>query len=168
MSPNETASGEAAGSPTRVHSAGAGAVTSQTQLPVSQRLWNQAYNSLENDRDTADLVRAYTKTMMKELSSESDADIEASTASKDPDERQKHMRKLVEDGQAKVARAARTTEGLGDVADFVLNAKAMVDLAIQNIPQAALPWAGVCIGLQVRTHVLSALSSPNKLGANLY
>lgn len=60
------------------------------------------------------------------------------------------MRKLVQDGQVKVAAAAaKITKGLGDVAHFVLSTKGMINLAIQNIPQAALPWAGVCVGLQV-------------------
>lgn len=38
---------------------------------------------------------------------------------------------------------------MGDVAQFVLSAKGMIDVTIQNIPQAALPWTGVYIGLQI-------------------
>jgi hypothetical protein len=167
VSPNRTASSEATEYPTQVPSAGASVVASQTQLPVSQRLWNQAYDSLENDSNTADLVHAYTKTITKELASDLDADIEASAASKDPGERQKHMRKWVEAGQAKIARSVRVAEDLGDVAEFVLGVKAMVDLAIQNIPQAALPWAGVCIGLQVYTYVLPIISPLNNLVTDL-
>ena len=66
------------------------------------------------------------------------------------------MRKLVEQGRARIATAYKITKGVGDVAKFVLSAKAMIDLAIQNIPQAALPWAGVCIGLQVSALEMAA------------
>jgi hypothetical protein len=66
------------------------------------------------------------------------------------------MRKLVEQGRAKVAKAYKITKVAGDMAKFVLDAKAMIDLAIQNIPQAALPWAGVCIGLQVSALQMAA------------
>jgi hypothetical protein len=76
--------------------------------------------------------------------------VDLSTILKDPSQRQAHMRKLVEDGQAKFSTLSKITQGVGDAVQFVLSAKAMIDLAIQNIPQAALPWAGVCIGLQVR------------------
>ena len=139
----------------------AGSAGQQTSgLSPSQRLWNQAYDSLENDSDTANLVRAYVKTLTTVLAAEttpqtSDSGPDASTEPKDIVERERHMRKLVEEGQAKVATAYRITKGLGDVAKFVLSAKAMIDLAVQNIPQAALPWAGVCVGLQVSTLLYS-------------
>ena len=94
--------------------------------------------------------------MAETTSPMSDAGIDASTEPKDPTERQKHMRRLVEEGQARVATTAKITKGVGDVAQFVLSAKAMIDLAIQNIPQAALPWAGVCIGLQVSNRTSSS------------
>ncbi|KAK3363907.1 hypothetical protein B0T25DRAFT_55606 [Lasiosphaeria hispida] len=35
----------------------------------------------------------------------------------------------------------------------------MIDLAIQNISQAALPWAGVCIGLQILLNPVKAIES---------
>ena len=76
--------------------------------------------------------------------------VDVSATLKDPSQRQAHMRKLVEEGQAKISTLSKITQGVGDAVQFVLSAKAMIDLAIQNIPQAALPWAGVCIGLQVR------------------
>jgi hypothetical protein len=70
----------------------------------------------------------------------------------DPSRRQIHMQKLVKEGQAKVRKASKITKGVGDFVDTVLKIKPMVDFTIQSIPQAApaaLPWAGVCIGLQV-------------------
>jgi hypothetical protein len=120
-------------------------------LPTSQRLWNRAYDSLESGGDSTKLVRAYIKILTTVLATEAAADANAPT--EDPAERQRYMRKLVQDGQVRVAAAAKITKGLGDVAHFVLSAKDMIDLAIQNIPQAALPWAGVCVGLQVSARI---------------
>lgn len=60
---------------------------------------------------------------------------------------------MVEKGQQKISKASRISTGAGDLADFVLSAKAMVDLILQNMPQAAsaaLPGTGVCLGLQLR------------------
>jgi hypothetical protein len=73
---------------------------------------------------------------------------------KNPTERQKLMKKLVEEGQAKVEKPSKITKGVGDFADAILSAKPVVDIVLQ-IPQAApaaLPWAGVCIGLRVSNH----------------
>jgi hypothetical protein len=134
------------------------AVQQAPALSTSQRLWNDAYDSLENDNDTAELVKSYMKTLTTVLKAEKAPDTSASGDSdvsaelKDPTTRQMHMKKLVEEGQAKVSTASKIMRGVGDVAQFILSAKGMIDLAIQNIPQAALPWAGVCVGLQVRNH----------------
>jgi hypothetical protein len=134
------------------------AVQQTPALSTSQRLWNDAYDSLENGNDTAELVKSYMKTLTTVLKAEKAPDTSASGASdvsaalRDPTKRQMHMKKLVEEGQAKVSTASKITRGVGDVAQFILSAKGMIDLAIQNIPQAALPWAGVCVGLQVSNH----------------
>lgn len=122
-------------------------------LPTSRRLCNDAYDSLENDNNTAGLVKAYVKTLTMVLRAEKAPDTSASRVSdvsnelKNLTKRQMHVRTLVEEGQAKVFTASNITEAVGDVAQFILSAKGLVNLAIQNIPQAALPWAGVCVGL---------------------
>ncbi|KAL6834442.1 WD40 repeat-like protein [Trichoderma camerunense] len=63
--------------------------------------------------------------------------------------RQMFMKTLVEEGLAKISTPSKVTKGVGDVAQFIISAKGLIDAAIQNIPQAALPWAGICIGLQI-------------------
>lgn len=121
-------------------------------LSASERLWNSAYDRLETD--DAELVGSYVETLEKVLGGEahepSSADLSAKL--KDPTLRQRHMRELVQRGQEKIPKASQITTGVGEVADFILSAKEMVDLVLQSVPQAApaaLPWAGVCLGLQV-------------------
>lgn len=116
-------------------------------LSLSQTLWNAAYDSLEEDADTAELVKSYVKTLT--IASDIDSSTDLSAELEDPIQRQIHMRELVEKGQAKISTPSKITKGVGDVAQFILSAKPIIDAAIQNIPQAALPWAGVCVGLQV-------------------
>ncbi|KAL2138574.1 hypothetical protein VTI28DRAFT_6595 [Corynascus sepedonium] len=115
-------------------------------LSVSQTLWNAAYDSLEEDADTAELVRAYAKTLM--IASDIAPSTDLSVEVKDPIQRQIHMRKLVERGQAKISTSSKIIMGMGDVVQPILSVKPTIDAAVQNNPQAALPWAGVCIGLQ--------------------
>jgi hypothetical protein len=81
----------------------------QTQaISTSQRLWNEAYDSLENDNNNAGLVKAYVNTLTMFLKAEKAPDnsasgsIDVSAALKDPTKRQMHMRKLVEDSQTKI------------------------------------------------------------------
>jgi hypothetical protein len=75
---------------------------------------------------------------------------ELSAKLEDPATRQMYMRELVQKGQEKINKASRITTGAGGVADFILSAKEMVDWVLKSVPQAApaaLPWAGVCLGL---------------------
>ncbi len=55
------------------------------------------------------------------------------------------MRLLVEEGQKRIATTLGTMEGIRNIVEYVEKAKGMIDAAIGNIPQAALPWA-VCLG----------------------
>ena len=104
---------------------------------ASERLWNAAYDRLE--ADNAELVGLYIETLQKVLGGEahefSVADLSAKP--KDPTTRQNYMKKLVQNGQEKISRASRITTGVGDVADFILSIKAMIDLVLQSVPQAA-------------------------------
>jgi hypothetical protein len=132
---------------------------------TSQRLWNAAYDGLENNE--AELVGSYVKVLEAVLCSEASKDPASDVASvaaelKDPSQRQAQMQKLVKEALAKIAKASKIANGAGDFVEAILSVKPMVDLAIQDMPQAApaaLPWAGVCIGLQVSLLFLNCLVS---------
>ncbi|PMD36824.1 hypothetical protein L207DRAFT_532411 [Hyaloscypha variabilis F] len=138
-------------------------VVQQTQaISTSQRLWNEAYESLENDNETSELVRAYVKTLTTVLTAEKAPD---TSKLRDPIERQIYRKKLVKDGQAKVSTAPRIINTVGNVAQFIPSAKGIIDLAIQNIQQAALPRVAICIGLQILLNPPKATKS-NLTGIN--
>ncbi|KAJ6439182.1 NACHT and WD40 domain protein [Purpureocillium lavendulum] len=113
-------------------------------MSTSQRLWNAAFDGLQDDSGTTKLVESYAQTLTRILGSGSSTHTELD----DPGRRQVLMRELVQGGLKRISTPSRIRRGVGDVAQFVISAKSMIDIAIQNIPQAALPWAGVCIGLQ--------------------
>ncbi|KAK3934043.1 hypothetical protein QBC46DRAFT_429380 [Diplogelasinospora grovesii] len=127
-----------------------------SKLSTSERLWNAAFDKLEEDN--AELVGS-------ECSGEETREFsttELSAKLKDPAMRQEHMKELVQKGQEKISKAAKITAGVGDVADFILSAKKMVDTVLQTVPHAApaaLPWAGVCIGLQILRNPAQATKS---------
>ncbi|PKX90474.1 NACHT and WD40 domain protein [Aspergillus novofumigatus IBT 16806] len=135
------------------------------ELSISQRIWNAAYDSLEEDRATADLVKSYLKTLTAVLKAKKGSgvsapeDDELAARLQSPTTRQEYLKKLLSDGQEKIETSSKIKMAVGDVAQFVLSAKGMIDLAIQNIPQAALPWAGVCIGLQILLNPAQATKS---------
>jgi hypothetical protein len=150
----------------------------QQDLNLSQKLWNDAYDRIE--KNGGKLVEGYRKTLAKVLVDETLQDLEVkkatgtpaveasddaaelekmkadiSAALDDRSNRQRHLETLVKQGQAKVAKSSKITMGVGAVAESILSFKPFVDPILQNIPQAApaaLPWAGVCVGLKVRNY----------------
>lgn len=125
-----------------------------TSLSKSQDLWIAAFEDLAQRKDTARLVRAYIKTLTTVLTTRlSDAEVLASLD--DRAKLQSLMRELVEDGQAKLSKRSNTANAVSAVTQFVVSVKGIVDAAVQRIPQAALPWAGVSIGLQVSNILVS-------------
>lgn len=117
-------------------------------------MWNDAYDSLAQSEDTAKLVKSYATTLMIVLKTTGLSDVEISEILDDRTKRQDLMRELVEEGQAKVSKTSNVINGASDVARFVDSVKGIVNTAVQDIPQVALPRAGVCIGLQVSNILL--------------
>jgi hypothetical protein len=123
------------------------------QVSQSQQLWNQAYDALAGDDDNAKLVTAYVKVLEEVLGAKKGDSANGENAHlEDPAQRQQLMTKLVEQGRSKVSRSNKVMTRIADFSDAILSLKPLVDL-VTSVPQAApaaLPWAGVCVGLQVR------------------
>ncbi|TWU78366.1 hypothetical protein ED733_008669 [Metarhizium rileyi] len=126
-------------------------------LSKSQQLWNDAYDGLEDSEATSGIVQSYAETLTFAIAGPGDDGGKTTMATlaadlRDPVKRQAHMRDLVQRGREKFADDSRLAQTVGDVAGFVLQARGVIDVAIKNVPQAALPWAGVCVGLQILTN----------------
>ncbi|KAJ5738249.1 hypothetical protein N7493_001404 [Penicillium malachiteum] len=97
-------------------------INEQKSKPTTtfKRVWDRAYDELAEDQGTAGL-------------------------------RQAVMESAVKAGQAKIekSRCENLTGMMGNLVDFIFEFKDVIDLAVSVNPQAALPWAGICIGLQL-------------------
>jgi hypothetical protein len=145
--------------------------TKEPQLNLSEKFWNDAYDSLE--KDESKLVEAYNNILAEVLTDEKLRDLKAKRASdtpvtgasdvsterddlkarildelKDRSKRQMHMKLLVEYGKVKVAKASKITKAVDTFAKAILSVKPVVDSVIQYTPQAApaaLPWGPVFV-----------------------
>ncbi|KAJ8129608.1 hypothetical protein O1611_g4022 [Lasiodiplodia mahajangana] len=135
--------------------------SSNPTISVSEELWDTAFRKLEANE--TELVGSYMKILREVLGGES-----GETTTDLPDEmnnqveRQKYMRELVKRGRERIERASKITTKVGSIADFILSSKGIVDLTIQAVPQAApaaLPWAGVCLGLEILRNPAQEMNS---------
>jgi hypothetical protein len=132
-------------------------------------LWNDAYDMLMSEEATSKVANKYLETLaelltddkFKEMQKERWVDpyferkgIKTSILNdlRDRSRRPVYMAKFVKDGQERAAKASKITEGVGAVANAILQAKPVADIILQipHAAPAALPWAGVCLGLTVR------------------
>jgi hypothetical protein len=130
---------------------------SASNKKISQHVWDRAYDELADADDTKDLVEAYAKVIPEALKPDEaekateTGDEQAAAEMKNPDRRRELMQGAVKAGTEKISKSKSTkaSDAAGKVSGFILKFKDTIDLAISTNPQAALPWAGVCIGLQV-------------------
>ncbi|RFU77684.1 hypothetical protein TARUN_4543 [Trichoderma arundinaceum] len=128
-----------------------------------EHLWDEAYDKLKDSHPK--LMQLYETILSRRLldynlnpseDAEGDDQIEQSAV----DRRRGQMRRLIQAGQQKVHKESKIKGGVRDVMGIILPIKNMISSAIQGVPQAALPWAVVCMSLEI-------LQSPlNELEAN--
>ncbi|KAK9849582.1 hypothetical protein MYU51_014179 [Penicillium brevicompactum] len=121
-------------------------------ISISRKVWNRAYEELATDGATKSLVEDYMMAVQranKPSEDASESELRANVARMNNEaEREKLMKQTLESGQKKIYKTSKLTNAVGGASGFVLKFKSVIDLAVGTNPQAALPWAGVCIGLQ--------------------
>ncbi|KAG5805227.1 hypothetical protein H9Q74_009701 [Fusarium xylarioides] len=132
--------------------------TSRSTMSLPARLWDRAYDELK--QEDAALVSAYEKILSSQLqdglgSSVPESQLNA-IAQLDPDTRRRQMDELVRAGLAKIAPEAKVKEGAGTAMGVVQSIKDVISTAVQATPQAALPWAGVCVALEMLTNPITS------------
>ena len=71
---------------------------------------------------------------------------------KDRNKREKYLKILVETGKKKFAKSSKIVKAVDNFAKGILWPKPLIDKVLSSTPHAApaaLPWAGVCFGLEV-------------------
>lgn len=135
---------------------------------LSQDLWNKAYDEIEADEE--DLVKSYALALKVYLNDKSPnepplSDTEFLAQFKDRAKRQEFMKNLLEEGKKRVARTVAVSNIVGNIAKTILRVKPAADIVL-TVPQAApaaLPWAGVCVGLEVGNDLLVTFITADRL-----
>lgn len=128
-------------------------------LSPSQRLWNAAYEDIRKDEDTQKLEKAYISVLTSVLGDDSNTSTN-NLAFQDPSKRQQYMKTLAEKSLSRIPKFAKIPQ---EFVNSVEGLKESVSLAIGDIHQAAIPWAGVCVVLQVKLNSVTVYSSSNSL-----
>lgn len=119
-------------------------------------LWNEAYQQLntENKRMIDAYEKIISRVFLKAESDKPQGINPDNVVAQDPSLRGEQMKKIVKQGLVKVEKAKRVTEGYGKFFQLVTPFKSVLDAGLQNVPQAALPWAVVSASLDVSDSIL--------------
>lgn len=123
-------------------------------------LWVEAYQKLQTEPESAKWVDAYEKILYR-FYIEPNADNktvhnndESKTLAQEPSAREAQLKLIVERGLQKIEKAKGITDKYGKFMNIAKSFKSIIDVAVENVPHAALPWAVVSASLNVS---LSAL-----------
>lgn len=128
-------------------------------LSKSQTLWNEAYDRLKVDDAAKDVVASYETILLSVAQKQSpEIDIDSFDL-ENPLGRQKFSKILLQHGMHRTSKMSSATQKIGDVTKFLQGITKTIDGAIQSIPQAAIPWVGVKIALEILSNPSGVLSS---------
>lgn len=123
----------------------------ESTIPTLQaRLWNGAYDALKEDDPK--LINAYETILsarLKEIQGINDEPLAANDISASPEKRCKQMHAIAQYGLNKSVKTASVAEKAEQGFQMFASVKSIITTALQSVPQAAVPWAGVCMGLEI-------------------
>ncbi|KAJ4854411.1 NACHT domain-containing protein [Trichoderma breve] len=120
---------------------------------VPEMIWDRAYDALKID--DAALVQAYERILTSKLqNTEVKADVNVINQH-DKEERRSQMHQLVKDGLDKISKEANVKSLVGSVLQTVNLAQNIVTEVVKDVPQAAIPWAAVCLSLELLANPIS-------------
>lgn len=115
---------------------------------VPETIWDRAYDALKIE--DAALVQAYERILSSKLqNTEVTADVNVINQH-DKEKRRHQMHQLVRGGLDKVSQETKVKSLVGSVLQTVNLAQNIVTEVVRDVPQAAIPWAAVCLSLEVR------------------
>ncbi|KAK4495950.1 hypothetical protein PRZ48_013218 [Zasmidium cellare] len=125
----------------------------------SEMLWREAYNGLSQSLDTAELVKQYENILdnaflgnAKALDGNRDAAASPLVSNEGPLAGEEQLKKMVEIGLNNIKKAKSATEVYGKIFELATPLQAVLNPAMSNNPQTALPWAVVSASLEILAH----------------
>ncbi|KAF3056949.1 hypothetical protein CFAM422_012456 [Trichoderma lentiforme] len=120
---------------------------------VPETIWDRAYDALKTEN--AALVQAYEKILSSKLqNTEVTADVNVINQN-DKEKRRSQMHQLVKDGLDKISQETKVKSLVSSVLQTVNLAQNIVSEVVKDVPQAAIPWAAVCLSLELLTNPIS-------------
>ncbi|PTB49390.1 hypothetical protein M431DRAFT_500173 [Trichoderma harzianum CBS 226.95] len=120
---------------------------------VSETIWDHAYDALKTE--DAALVQAYERILSSKLqNTEVMADVNVINQH-DKEKRRSQMHQLAKGGLDKISQETKVKSFVGSVLQTVNLAQNIVTEVVKDVPQAAIPWAAVCLSLELLTNPIS-------------
>ncbi|GKU11177.1 unnamed protein product, partial [Fusarium langsethiae] len=124
---------------------------------LQERLWNRAYDKLKENEP--ELVEAYEKILSVKLHQKTPSSVDCESTENDiskvRETRSCQMQKLVKEGLVRTQNQESIKRGIGEVLEVVQPVRGIVDKAIQAVPEAAIAWVGVCLGLEILSNAIT-------------
>ncbi|KAL6693057.1 hypothetical protein J3F84DRAFT_401621 [Trichoderma pleuroticola] len=120
---------------------------------VPETIWDRAYDALKTE--DAALVQAYERILSSRLQN-TKVTAEVNVINQhDKEKRRSQMHQLVKDGLDKISQETKVKSLVGSVLQTVNLAQSIVTEVVKDVPQAAIPWAAVCLSLELLTNPIS-------------
>ncbi|KAF5700770.1 het-E-1 heterokaryon incompatibility protein [Fusarium globosum] len=116
------------------------------QNKIQEQLWNQAYDGLRQSENK--YIAQYEEILVSELKKDN-PDSDTVSLGSSHEERWRQMQRLVQIGLSKTEKEAKIYEKVNDGLELFGTVRALVEPAVSAVPQAAIPWVGVCFILEV-------------------
>ncbi|KAL7926408.1 hypothetical protein ACQKWADRAFT_328206 [Trichoderma austrokoningii] len=131
-------------------------------LDLEPSIAAMAYDSLKAEKPK--LVQAYEKILSLKLNEDLLATVDHETGKnviqvQNVSIRRAQMYQLIDSGLDKTMHEANIKENIGTAMQVINAMKKMIGGAIKDTPQAALPWAVVCVSLEILTNPMSQIEA---------
>lgn len=114
----------------------------------AETIWDRAYDALKTE--DAALIQAYERILSSKLQN-TEVAVDVNVINQhDKEKRRSQMHQLVKDGLDKISKETKVKSLVGSVLQTVNLAQNIVSEVVKDVPQAAIPWAAVCLSLEVR------------------
>ncbi|UKZ68353.1 uncharacterized protein TrAtP1_009392 [Trichoderma atroviride] len=130
----------------------------EASITPPERIWNEAYDSLKAEEPK--LVQAYEKILSSKLNGDSAVSMDQVSEKNVIQEenvaiRRAQMYQLIDKGLNKTRHEANIKGNISTAMQVVNATKKMIGDTIKDVPQAALPWAIVCVSLEILGNPIS-------------